>query len=86
MDRTDLSAAIIADAGETIMTLLRDALPALLRADLADLERHLQGLGRILWGQVVDAIIGLRARDERGAPPDLPFVARLRTVYCADQR
>jgi hypothetical protein len=86
MDRTDLSAAIIADAGETIMTLLRDALPALLRADLADLERHLQGLGRILWGQVVDAIIGLRARDERGAPPCASCGQPMRRVEAARPR
>jgi hypothetical protein len=68
MDRTDLSAAIIADAGETVMTLLREALPSLLTADLASLERHLQGLSRMLWGQVVEAIIGVRAQDESGAP------------------
>ncbi len=66
MDRADLSAAIIADAGETVMALLRGALPHLLTADLAGLERHLQGLGRLLWGQVVEAIgssaCGRRAR------------------------
>jgi hypothetical protein len=68
MDRADLSAAIIADAGETVMTLLREALPSLLTADLAGMERHLQGLGRVLWGHVVDAISGVRAREENGAP------------------
>ncbi len=68
MDRTDLSAAIIADASETVMTLLREALPHLLTADLAGMERHLQVLGRVLWGHVVDAIISVRAQEEGGAP------------------
>jgi len=61
MDRTDLSAAIIADAGETVMTLLQDALPSLLNADLAGLERQVQALSRVLWGRVVEEIVGVRA-------------------------
>ena len=68
MDRADLSAAIIADAGETIMTLLEEALPRLLSGDLASLERQLQALGRVLWGQVVEAIVGVWAREESAAP------------------
>ncbi len=61
MDRAELSAAIIADAGETVMTLLRDALPGLVSADLAGLERQIQALSRVLWGRVVEEIVGLRA-------------------------
>ncbi len=86
MDRADLSAAIIADAGETVMTLLREALPHLLRADLASLERHLQGLGRILWGQVVDAIIGVRARDESSVPSCASCGQPMRRVEAARPR
>jgi hypothetical protein len=86
MDRADLSAAIIADAGETVMTLLREALPSLLTADLAGLERQLQGLGRVLWGQVVDAIIGVRAREESGAPSCASCGQSMRRVAAARSR
>ncbi len=61
MDRADLSAAIIADAGETLMALVREALPTLLSADLAGLERQVQALSRVLWGRVVEGIMGARA-------------------------
>ncbi|MCA1597426.1 MAG: ISKra4 family transposase [Chloroflexi bacterium] len=86
MDRVDLSAAIIADAGETVMTLLREALPDLLSADLASLERHLQGLGRLLWGQVVEAIIGVRAQDEHAAPSCASCGQPMRRVEAARPR
>ena len=63
MDRAELSAAIIADAGETVRALVCSALPTLLSADLADLEQQLQALGRVLWGHVVEEIIRVRAAD-----------------------
>jgi len=86
MDRADLSAAIIADAGETVMTLLRGALPRLLSADLASVERELQGLGRLLWGRVVEEVIGGRAQDEGGAPSCTRCGQSMRRVEAARPR
>jgi hypothetical protein len=86
MDRADLSAAIIADAGETVMTLLQEALPRLLTADLAGIERQVQGLGRVLWGQVVEAIIGVRAQDACGVPSCAECGQPLRRVEAARPR
>jgi hypothetical protein len=86
MDRAELSAAIIADAGETVMTLLRDALPCLMSADLASLERHLQVLGRVLWGHVVEEIIGMRAREGEEVPSCASCGQPMRRVDAARPR
>jgi len=70
MDRADLSAAIIQEMGAVFMAALAKALPAVLEADLAEMEQQLRQVGRAVFGPVVERVAAVReAAEERGVCP-----------------
>ncbi|HKC75102.1 MAG TPA: hypothetical protein VKF37_13035, partial [Chloroflexota bacterium] len=87
MDRGDLSAPIIQEMGTVFMTTLAEALPALLGADLAQIEQHLQQVGRTVFGRVVEQGLRLQAAAvEEERPPCAACGGRLQRVDRARPR
>jgi hypothetical protein len=72
MDRATLSATIIRDAGERLMTELSRSGPELLASDLDGIEQRLQDLGRRVLGPVVEGVVSTLAVQPRGEPPRCP--------------
>lgn len=69
------------------MALLRSALPGLLRADLAGLERQGQALSRVLWGHIVGEIVRARAAGAATGAVTCPACGRpMRRVDGARER
>jgi len=70
MDRENLSAAIIQEMGAVFMAALAEALPAVLEADLAEMEQRLRQVGRAVFGPVVERVAAVReTAEERGVCP-----------------
>jgi len=70
MDRETLSAAIIQEMGAVFMAALAEALPAVLEADLAEMEQRLRQVGRAVFGPVVERVAAVReTAEERGVCP-----------------
>ena len=57
MDRANLSATIIREVGEMMMTELTQIGPELLASDLDGMEQRLQDLGRRVLGRVVEGVV-----------------------------
>ena len=72
MDRPNLSATIIRELGEVFVSVLTQAGPDLLAADLDGIEQGLQDVSRQVLGNVVEAVVGTiatRTADERAVCP-----------------
>jgi hypothetical protein len=69
MDRVELSPSIIQEMGELFVDELNQVAPELVRADLDGIEQSLQGVGRRVFGRVVqETIAAIEAGREKGAP------------------
>jgi hypothetical protein len=86
MDRAELSAAIIADLGDVFVTLLGEALPALMSTDLAHMEQQVQAVSRVLWGRVVEAVVQARAHEESARVRCMAWHTPMRRVDAARPR
>jgi hypothetical protein len=70
MDRPSLSGVIIQELAEVFVAELTRAAPALLRSDLAGIERQVQVIGRRVLGRVVEQVVAVRAAAEARCIPD----------------
>ena len=72
MDKATLSATIIRDVGDLLMTELTRIGPELLASDLDGIEQRLQDLGRRVMGRVVEGVVRTLAAQPSGEPPRCP--------------
>jgi len=87
MDRANLSATIIREAGEMMMTELTQIGPELLASDLDGMEQRLQDLGRRVLGRVVEGVVSTVAAQPSGEHPRCPTCQRpMRLVDAARSR
>ncbi len=62
MDRSELSVAIITEIETVVHTALEEAVPAMLNADLATMERQAQEVGRLILGHLIEVMVRQRER------------------------